>query len=118
MALARDANNNVVQALQPIDGTLQRLTPAAGTASPAAVLQAPGRACVVAVRVRTVTGIAHFRVGAANVAAAVNDFPITSDDGWMLFSLTGKTGADKKVATHVSIFAEAANLSVDIVEME
>lgn len=117
MALARDTNGNVVQALQPIDGTLQRLTPTAGNAAVVA-LMAPGRACVVGVRVRSTGGIGHFRVGASNVAPTVSDFPITFDDGWMFFSLAGKTGADKKTATHVSIFAESANVSVDIVELE
>lgn len=117
MALARDANGNVAQALQPIDGSLQRVSPTAGNAS-RVTLGNPARACVVGVRVRSPGGIGHVRLGDAAVAAAVTDFPLTSDDGWMFISLSGKTGADKKKVTHLSLYAETLTVQADIVELE
>ncbi len=117
MALPRDANNNVVQALQPIDGSLQRVSPTVGSAS-LVPLGNPTRACVVGVRVRSPGGIGHVRLGDAAVVAAVTDFPLTSDDGWMFISLAGKTGPDKKKITHLSLFAETLTVQADIVELE
>jgi len=117
MALARDANGNAVQVLQPIDGSLQRISPAAGARDRVGLLF-PSRACVVAVRVRSLGAIAHARLGEAAVDAALNDFPLTIEDGWFFVSLAGKTGADKKQITHLSILAESAQAYVDIVELE
>ena len=117
MALARDANGNAVQALQPIDGSLQRVSPLAGARDRVA-LQFAGRACVVAVRVRSLGAIAHPRLGGGTVDAALNDLPLTIEDGWFFISLDGKTGADRKTITHLSILAETNQAFVDIVELE
>lgn len=117
MALPRDANGNVVQVLQPIDGSLQRVSPVAGDRARVALLFA-ARACAVAVRVRSLGVIAHSRLGEATVEAALNDFPLTTEDGWFFISLAGKAGADKKKITHLSILAETNQAFVDIVELE
>lgn len=117
MALPRDVNDNVVQVLQPIDGTLQRVSPLSGARERVA-LQSAGRACVVGVRVRSGGAIAHLRLGEGTVDAALNDFPLTTEDGWFFVSLTGKAGADRKKITHLSILAESAQAYVDIVELE
>lgn len=117
MALARDDNGNAIQVLAPIDGTLQRVAPVAGNAATIANPLTAGRAKVVGVRIRA-GGIGHIRFGSSSVAALVADFPLTVDDGWMFFSLAGKSGPDKKPVTHVSVYAESANVSADIVELE
>lgn len=117
MALARDDNGNAIQVLAPIDGTLQKVVAtAAGTGRTTNPLTA-GRAKVVGVRIRA-GGIGHVRFGSASVDAQIGDFPLTIDDGWMFFSLAAKSGPDRKVVTHVSIYAETANVSADIIEME
>lgn len=117
MALPRDANGNVVQAVQPIDGSLQRVSPAAGARTRVA-LQFADRACLVGVRVRAYGAIAHPRLGEANVDAALTDIPLTVEDGWFFMSLAGKSGANAKKVTHVSILAESAAPLVDIIELE
>ena len=117
MALARDDNGNAIQVLAPIDATLQRVTPTAGNPARVANPFTGGRAKVVGVRIRA-GGVGHVRFGNSAVDATVSDFPLATDDGWMFFSLAGKTGADKKPVTHVSIYAETANVSADIVELE
>lgn len=117
MALPRDVNDNVVQVLQPIDGSLQRVSPAAGARDRVA-LQFVGRTCVVGVRVRSLGAVAHPRLGEAAVDAALNDLPLTMEDGWFFISLAGKTGADRKKITHLSILAETNQAFVDIVELE
>ena len=117
MALARDDNGNAMQVLAPIDGTLQKVVATAGGAGRTTNPLTAGRAKVVGVRVR-VGGIGHVRLGSVYVEAQLADFPLTIDDGWMFLSLAGKSGPDKKPVTHVSIYAETANVSADIVEME
>lgn len=117
MALARDDNGNAVQVLAPIDGTLQKVVATAGGAARTTNPITVGRAKVVGVRVR-VGGIGHVRLGGGSVEALATDFPLTIDDSWMFFSLAGKSGPDKKAVTHVSIYAESANVSADVVEME
>lgn len=115
--LARDDSNSVIQVLHPVDGSLQRLTPVIGNAMTIGTPFGPGSK-VVGVRIRSATGIGHVRFGASNVAALASDFPLTIDDGWMFFSLAAKTaGNDRKPVTHVSVFAEAANVNADIVEL-
>lgn len=118
MALARDDNGNAIQVLAPIDGTLQRLTPTAGNATRIGTPITAKRAKVIGVRVRSAGGVAHVRLGDDQVAALVSDFPLTIDDGWMFFAVDGKSGTSRKTVTHVSIYAETANVSADIVEME
>lgn len=115
--LARDANDNVIQAAHPVDATLQRLAPTAGNALRVGTPFGAGTK-VVGVRIRSTSGVGHVRFGDGTVAALVTDFPLNIDDGWMFFSLHGKTGSDKKTVTHVSVFAETANVNADIVELE
>lgn len=116
--LPRDDNNNVIQVLHPVDGTLQRVAPTAGNALPIDAPFAAGTK-VVGVRIRSVSGIGHVRFGVANVVAEITDFPLTYDDGWQYFSLAAKTaGNDAKPVTHVSIFSETATVNADIVELE
>lgn len=117
MALPSDANGNVVQAVQPIDGSLQRVSPAAGSRE-RVPLQFVGRACLVGVRVRSLGAVAHPRLGEAAVDAQLTDFTLTMEDGWFFISLAGKTGANRKTITHLSILAESNQAFVDIVELE
>lgn len=117
MALPRDANGNVVQAVQPIDGSLQRVSPVAGSRDRVA-LQFVGRACLVGVRVRSLGAIAHPRLGEVGVDAQLTDFTLMMEDGWFFISLAGKTDADRKKITHLSILAETNQAFVDIVELE
>lgn len=116
--LATDANGNPIQVLHPIDGSLQRLAPTAGAA--ARVTNAfAARAKVVGIRIRSATGIGHVRFGDVTVAGVVADLPLTIDDGWMFFSIVGKAAnGSKKSVTHVSVYAETANVSADVVELE
>lgn len=113
--LPADANNNFVQVLQPVPGTLQRLAPTTGNASLSVAFSA--RAVVVGLRVRSVSGIGHVQFGDATAVATVADMSLTVDDGWMYLSPIGKTaGGVGFKAGYVSIFAETATVNVDIVE--
>lgn len=114
--LPADANNNLLQVAQPVPGTLQRLSPASGSASLSAAFSS--RAVAIGVRVRSVSGIGHFRLVDDDTAATIADFTLTYDDSWMHLSLFGvKTDGTKFKATKVSVYAESATVNVDIVEI-
>ena len=114
--LAKDANGNFAQVLQPVPGTLQRLAPTSGNAAPSTAFSA--RAVAVGVRVRSTSGIGHVQLGVSGVAATITDLPLTIDDGWMIFSLHGQDANGVSFrADRLSIFAETATVNVDIVEL-
>lgn len=117
MAAAVDSNGKTIQALCPIAGTLQRLTPVVGAAA-RTTTPFKARSCLVGVCVR-VGGIAHSRLGDAAVAADATDLPLTVDNGWFFMSRAGKDDdGNLKTMTHLSVFAETANVQIDVVEFE
>ena len=114
--LPKDANGNYLQIAQHVPGTLQRLAPLAAAVLKLAKLSA--RAVGVGVRVRSVAGIAHIRLGDTNVVADITDATLTNDDGWQYLSLFGQDiGGVSFRAEFVSVYAESATVNIDIVEI-
>lgn len=115
--LAKDSTGRSVQVLHPMDNGCQTIAPTANAATRNATAF-KAASIAVGVRVRSAEKV-RVRLGDVNVVAAATDMPMTADDGWLYFSLTGKNdaGTTKPRATYLSVLAGATlTASVDVQE--